>query len=72
MSGSGHHLAHGRKLFLLHELLLDAFNTDVRPLCARVRLALGAAEEPIAELRSSGYLERQTRVRASENHVVKG
>ena len=29
-----------------HELLLDAFNTDVRPLCARVREELGAAADP--------------------------
>ena len=31
-----------------HELLLDAFNTDVRPLCAKVREELGAAADPIA------------------------
>jgi L-rhamnose isomerase/sugar isomerase len=41
-----------------HELLLDAFKTDVRPLCARARLQLGAAEDPIAALRGSGYAER--------------
>ena len=41
-----------------HELLLDAYHTDVRPLCARVRAELGAAEDPIAALRASGYAER--------------
>jgi L-rhamnose isomerase / sugar isomerase len=41
-----------------HELLLDAYKTDVRPLCARVRRSLGAAEDPVAELRASGYVER--------------
>ena len=41
-----------------HALLLDAFNTDVRPLCARVRAELGAAEDPIAALRESGYAAR--------------
>jgi L-rhamnose isomerase / sugar isomerase len=41
-----------------HEVLLDAYRTDVRPLCARVRARLGAAEDPIAELRASGYAER--------------
>jgi L-rhamnose isomerase / sugar isomerase len=41
-----------------HEVLLDAFKTDVRPLCARVRRSLGAAEDPVAELRASGYAER--------------
>jgi L-rhamnose isomerase / sugar isomerase len=41
-----------------HEVLLDAYKTDVRPLCARVRRSLGAAEDPLAELRASGYAER--------------
>jgi len=41
-----------------HELLLDAYRSDVRPLCARVRTALGAAEDPVAALRESGYAER--------------
>ena len=47
-----------------HEILLDAFNTDVRPTCARVRVKLGAAEDPIAALRSSGYVERIAQERA--------
>jgi L-rhamnose isomerase / sugar isomerase len=47
-----------------HELLLDAFNTDVRPLCAKVRAARGASADPIAELRASGYVERMARDRA--------
>jgi L-rhamnose isomerase/sugar isomerase len=42
-----------------HELLLDAYNTDVRPLCARVRASLGAAEDPLGTLRESGYVERR-------------
>ncbi|MGH2896414.1 MAG: TIM barrel protein, partial [Solirubrobacteraceae bacterium] len=46
-----------------HELLLDAYNTDVRPLCATVREELGAAAEPIGELRASGYVERMARER---------
>jgi L-rhamnose isomerase/sugar isomerase len=41
-----------------HELLLDAYKSDVRPLCARVRRSVGAAEDPVAELRASGYVER--------------
>jgi L-rhamnose isomerase/sugar isomerase len=41
-----------------HELLLDAFRTDVRPLCAAARVARGGAEDPIATLRESGYAER--------------
>jgi L-rhamnose isomerase/sugar isomerase len=41
-----------------HEALLDAYRTDVRPLCARARTAARAAEDPVAELRASGYAER--------------
>jgi len=41
-----------------HEILLEAFNTDVRPLCAQVRVGLGAAEDPVAAHRASGYAER--------------
>jgi L-rhamnose isomerase / sugar isomerase len=47
-----------------HEILLDAFNTDVRPLCARVRAGLGAPQDPIAALRASGYVQRITEERA--------
>jgi L-rhamnose isomerase/sugar isomerase len=46
-----------------HELVLDAYNTDVRPLCAKVREELGAAADPIGELRTSGYAERMARER---------
>ena len=48
-----------------HEVLLDAFRTDVRPLCARVRAAKGAAEDPVAALRSGGYIARVTRERGA-------
>jgi L-rhamnose isomerase/sugar isomerase len=41
-----------------HEVLLDAYATDVRPLCAQVRAARGAAEDPIGALRSGGYADR--------------
>src|SRR5207249_2339650 len=33
-----------------HAVLLDAFNSDVRPACAAARAALGAAEDPIQSL----------------------
>ena len=55
-----------------HELLLDAFNTDVRPLCARARTARGASENPLDEFRSSGYAERRTAERESGTTTVKG
>lgn len=41
-----------------HRLLLDAYQTDVRPLCAKVRLDLGAEADPIGAFRASGYQER--------------
>jgi L-rhamnose isomerase / sugar isomerase len=47
-----------------HETLLDAYNTDVRALCATVRAAKGAAADPVAELRGSGYAERVAAARA--------
>jgi L-rhamnose isomerase/sugar isomerase len=53
-----------------HELLLDAYRTDVRPLCARVRAQLGAAEDPIATLRASGYAERMAARRQNETTGV--
>jgi L-rhamnose isomerase / sugar isomerase len=47
-----------------HRLLLDAFATDVRPLCAKVRTELGASDDPVAAFRASGYLERAAERRA--------
>ena len=38
-----------------HRVLLDAFATDVRPLCAKVRADLGASPDPVAAHRDSGY-----------------
>jgi L-rhamnose isomerase/sugar isomerase len=40
------------------EILRQAFDTDVRPLLAHVREALGAVAEPLAVYRQSGYFER--------------
>ncbi len=41
-----------------HRLLLDAYATDVRPLCARVRESLGGAVDPISAFKQSGYAEK--------------
>jgi len=41
-----------------NRILVDAYSTDVRPLCAKVREELGAAADPIAQFRASGYVER--------------
>jgi L-rhamnose isomerase/sugar isomerase len=55
-----------------HRLLLDAFQADVRPLCAKARVELGAAEDPIAELRASGYAERRAAERGEGESVAGG
>lgn len=41
-----------------HRVLTDAFKTDVRPLLAEARKAMGVPEDPIAAHRASGYAER--------------
>jgi L-rhamnose isomerase / sugar isomerase len=41
-----------------HRILLDAYATDVRPLCAKVRVDLGGASDPIAAFKESGYAEK--------------
>ncbi|MGB3635231.1 MAG: L-rhamnose isomerase [Rubrobacteraceae bacterium] len=41
-----------------HRILLEAYKTDVRPLCAKVREDMGAASDPITAFRESGYMER--------------
>ena len=46
-----------------HKILLDAYASDVRPLCARAREDLGASVDPVSDLRRSGYLERVTEER---------
>jgi L-rhamnose isomerase / sugar isomerase len=53
-----------------HELLLDAYKTDVRPTCAEMRVSLGAAADPIAELRP--YVERIVAERGSTVSVAGG
>ena len=55
-----------------HRILLDAFQTDVRPHCAQARVARGAAEDPIAELRASGYAERRAAERGEGESVAGG
>jgi L-rhamnose isomerase/sugar isomerase len=50
-----------------HQVLLDAYSTDVRPLCASARNALGAAADPVAALRASGRFERIAAERADGN-----
>jgi L-rhamnose isomerase/sugar isomerase len=39
-------------------VLMDAYNTDVRPLLAAARAAQGLEPDPLAAYRASGYAER--------------
>ncbi len=46
-----------------HRILMDAVETDVRPLLARVRTDMGAAADPLRAYAESGYQERIERER---------
>jgi L-rhamnose isomerase/sugar isomerase len=46
-----------------HRVLIDAYETDVRPLLAAARSALGLDPDPIGALRRSGYVERMAKER---------
>jgi len=48
---------------MAEEVLRCAWDTDVRPLLARVRIDLGAAADPLAAYRNSGYFERTAQQR---------
>jgi L-rhamnose isomerase/sugar isomerase len=52
-----------------HRILMDAYSTDVRPLCAKVRSERGYAADPIQQLRASGYQQRVADERASTTNV---
>jgi L-rhamnose isomerase / sugar isomerase len=55
-----------------HETVLDAYRADVRPLCAKVRAGLGAAEDPVAALRESGYADKRAAERGGSESVAGG
>jgi L-rhamnose isomerase/sugar isomerase len=46
-----------------HRVLLEAYETDVRPLLAQVRLEMGLDPDPVAAFRRSGYAEKVARER---------
>jgi L-rhamnose isomerase/sugar isomerase len=46
-----------------HRILLNAYNTDVRSLCAKVREDLGASPDPVAAFRQGGYAKKVTEER---------
>ena len=47
-----------------HAVLMDAYNTDVRPLLAEVRQEMDLDPDPLAAYARSGYAERITELRA--------
>ncbi|MHB0877363.1 MAG: L-rhamnose isomerase [Anaerolineae bacterium] len=46
------------RIVAAEELVLSAFQTDVRPLLARVRAEMGLEPDPLVAYRASGYAER--------------
>jgi L-rhamnose isomerase/sugar isomerase len=48
-----------------HRALLDAFETDVRPLLGRLRRQVGVAEDPVAAFREGGYAAELARERGT-------
>ena len=46
-----------------HRILLEAFETDVRPLLGRLRTGIGVDADPVAAFRSGGHAERLARER---------
>ncbi len=48
-----------------HRLLIDAFETDVHPLLAQVRIEMGLQPDPLLALHESGYEEKIARERGS-------
>jgi L-rhamnose isomerase / sugar isomerase len=48
-----------------HRILLEAFETDVRPLLARLRTELGVEPDPVEAFRRGGYAERLARERGT-------
>jgi L-rhamnose isomerase / sugar isomerase len=48
-----------------HRVLTEAFETDVRPLLARLRGELGREADPVAALRAGGYADRLARERGT-------
>ena len=62
---------HAGDVLLGHEILLDAYRGDVRPICAQARAELGAAEDPVTELRRSRYAERIAAQRESHQEITR-
>ena len=55
---------HSGEVLGTHRILLEAYATDVRPLCASIRESLGGAADPISAFKASGYAARMAEERA--------
>jgi L-rhamnose isomerase/sugar isomerase len=55
-----------------HELLLDAYRTDVRPICAKVREEIGATADPVGALRTGTYVDKIVGERGAAATVAGG
>jgi L-rhamnose isomerase/sugar isomerase len=55
-----------------NRVLVEAFETDVRPLLAGARRLLGLDPDPVAALRRSGYVERAARERGRATAAAGG
>lgn len=54
------------------EILKEAYQTDVRPLLAQVRMEMGVDPDPIIAFRKSGYSEKVVRERQGEGAATLG
>jgi L-rhamnose isomerase/sugar isomerase len=50
-----------------HRILLEAFETDVRPILARLRADAGVDADPVAAFRDGGYAATRTRERGTSS-----
>lgn len=55
-----------------HQVLLDAFQTDVRPLLEQVRIEMGLQPDPIAAYHQSGYRQKIAKERVGAKKTSDG
>jgi L-rhamnose isomerase/sugar isomerase len=55
-----------------HQVLVDAFQTDVRPLLRQVRREMDVPAEPLAALRTDAYVSRVRAERGSGSSSSSG
>ena len=48
-----------------HRVLIEAFDTDVRPLLGRLRQEVGVETDPVEAFRASGHAQRAARERGT-------